>query len=727
METRTDPFENQFSLSDLSSLKDSEKQSAPKADPASKAAPPAKKLKDVVQQKGTTMTGEPADQVVINPDKDPLRIMESGDSTAVMAFGRMNPPTVGHEKLIHKVESVAKDHGGSAHIIASHSEGTSKDPLPQKAKIGYIKKIAHPDTNVAGSSKSEPTIMHAAAKLHSQGHKHLVVVAGQDRVEEYHKLLHKYNGVEGKHGHYNFKSIKVVSAGQRDPDAEGTEGMSGTKMRGHARAGEMKQFKSGLPKALHQHADEIANHIRSVKEEVELEEGATLQVRLHRAQVMRRNAKKLEQARNLARKRLARLKNLQRRAQKRARAMMRTRLAGQRGHDYSKLTSSDKIAIDKMADKRKAQIARIATRIAPRVKRADMQRLAAIASGKKVQNMRIPVVASFEHPLQNILTEKAAKALKNKAEQAGIRFEQLIEVYQHGIEQYQQNEKQTAQQFAFARVNSFLAGGKALAEEHERRGVSYTARDMTTVDFSKLPKVLPMKLHAKMMADIADMEKTDPDKAARKKADIIRRNTTQQYRKVVESAKEIALKRIEEASVFKRAANKLTRRQSPQLAKMKQDLVDALKKKNYAEAANIILYLTRNNLSDKRVVQEDVCIPEDDYIYEEWTIEQWEQIEASINEQFMEGLDEENNEGRKLNKPFRTPGGPKKFAVYVKNDKGNVIKLGFGDPNLEIKRDDPDRRKAYRARHGCDNPGPKWKANYWSCNWSWSASKKVGA
>lgn len=73
----------------------------------------------------------------------------------------------------------------------------------------------------------------------------------------------------------------------------------------------------------------------------------------------------------------------------------------------------------------------------------------------------------------------------------------------------------------------------------------------------------------------------------------------------------------------------------------------------------------------------------------------------------------------KLNKPFRTPSGPKKFAVYVKNDKGNVVLVRFGDPNMEIKRDDPERRKSFRARHNCDNPGPKWKARYWSCKmWS---------
>lgn len=74
-----------------------------------------------------------------------------------------------------------------------------------------------------------------------------------------------------------------------------------------------------------------------------------------------------------------------------------------------------------------------------------------------------------------------------------------------------------------------------------------------------------------------------------------------------------------------------------------------------------------------------------------------------------------------LNKPFRLPSGSKKkFGVYVKNDKGNIVKVTFGDPNMSIKRDDPARRKAYRSRHGCDNPGPKYKANYWSCK-MWSA------
>jgi len=75
-------------------------------------------------------------------------------------------------------------------------------------------------------------------------------------------------------------------------------------------------------------------------------------------------------------------------------------------------------------------------------------------------------------------------------------------------------------------------------------------------------------------------------------------------------------------------------------------------------------------------------------------------------------------QGRKvtLNKPFRTPDGPKKFAVYTKNQSGKVVIVRFGDPNMEIKKDNPERRKSFRARHKCDTaPGPKWKARYWSC------------
>lgn len=99
-----------------------------------------------------------------------------------------------------------------------------------------------------------------------------------------------------------------------------------------------------------------------------------------------------------------------------------------------------------------------------------------------------------------------------------------------------------------------------------------------------------------------------------------------------------------------------------------------------------------------------------------------------LEEDASEAFEIEAKEKKTLNKPFRLPSGSKKkFGVYVKNDKGNVVKVTFGDPNMEIKRDDPERRKSFRARHQCDtNPGPKYKARYWSCR-QWEAGKKVQA
>lgn len=112
----------------------------------------------------------------------------------------------------------------------------------------------------------------------------------------------------------------------------------------------------------------------------------------------------------------------------------------------------------------------------------------------------------------------------------------------------------------------------------------------------------------------------------------------------------------------------------------------------------------------------------------------WVQSKISNAVQMLDGVSDylqsqhktasDKNKGKRLNKPFRTPGGPKKFSVYVKNDKGNIIKVNFGDPGLSIKRDNPNRRKNFRARHNCDNPGPKTKARYWSCR-NWEAGRSV--
>lgn len=187
--------------------------------------------------------------------------LEATEKTAVFTYGRNNPPTVGHEKLFDKTIKTAKQHGTVAHIFTSHSQDAKKNPLDSETKVKLIKH-AYPEAHVASSSKEMPSMLHIAKHLHEQGHKHLVMVAGSDRVKEYEQKLHQYNGThEG--ALYNFKSIKVVSAGQRDPDAEGAAGMSGTKLRSHAISGNKEKFKSGLLSGLSdEHKEEVYNKVR---------------------------------------------------------------------------------------------------------------------------------------------------------------------------------------------------------------------------------------------------------------------------------------------------------------------------------------------------------------------------------------------------------------------------------------------------------------------------------
>lgn len=186
----------------------------------------------------------------------------SKEKHIVFAFGRMNPPTAGHSKLVDKVHSEARKRGADHRVIVSHSQDKHKNPLTSAQKIRYLKHV-HPQGKFEGSSSSQPHVFAHLAKMHQQGHTHVTMVAGSDRVGEFHKLINKYNGKKGSHGYYKFKSLKVVSAGARDPDATGVAGISGTKMRSHASNNDYKSFKSGLhAKTSHGEAKKLFNATR---------------------------------------------------------------------------------------------------------------------------------------------------------------------------------------------------------------------------------------------------------------------------------------------------------------------------------------------------------------------------------------------------------------------------------------------------------------------------------
>ena len=172
-------------------------------------------------------------------------LVEAKD-TIVFTFGRYNPPTTGHEKVIQKVVSVA---GSNPYrIYPSFTQNPKKDPLPHALKVAYMRKMFKRYARNIVADKDARTAIHIAVKLYDEGFKNLVMVAGSDRIKEFDTLLNTYNGVEGKrHGYYKFDSINIVNAGQRDPDSEGVEGMSASKMRVAASNGDMDSFLQGVP------------------------------------------------------------------------------------------------------------------------------------------------------------------------------------------------------------------------------------------------------------------------------------------------------------------------------------------------------------------------------------------------------------------------------------------------------------------------------------------------
>jgi cytidyltransferase-like protein len=182
----------------------------------------------------------------------------------VFAFGRMNPPTVGHGALVDKVKELADKHEAHHEIVLSHSVDPKKNPLTPEQKLTHARRM-FPNTNISASSPDQPTLLHHLARLHKAGHDHAIIVAGDDRVPEFTKLVNHYNTNPDKSGKqlFNFKKIDVVSSGARDPDAEGVEGMSASKMRDHASKNDYASFKQGLPKKmLETHAQEMFSDVQ---------------------------------------------------------------------------------------------------------------------------------------------------------------------------------------------------------------------------------------------------------------------------------------------------------------------------------------------------------------------------------------------------------------------------------------------------------------------------------
>ena len=189
-----------------------------------------------------------------------------------LVFGRMNPPTIGHGKLLDKLAATA----GRApyRIYLSQSADSNNNPLTYSDKVKFARKMFPRHARSIIIDKKVITPFHALSAMYNAGFKKVVMVAGSDRVKEYDLRLNKYNGKKGSHGFFNFDGgIKVVSAGQRDPDGKGAEGASGTKQRGYAKSNDFTGFSQGLSKAIsNPDAKKMFNAVRNgmgLKEENE--------------------------------------------------------------------------------------------------------------------------------------------------------------------------------------------------------------------------------------------------------------------------------------------------------------------------------------------------------------------------------------------------------------------------------------------------------------------------
>ena len=189
----------------------------------------------------------------------------------VFAFGRFNPPTIGHEKLIDKVASVAR--GNNYRIYPSHSSDGSKNPLEFTQKVKFMRKMFSKHGRNIMADQGIRNAFDALIKLYDQGFNKVTLVAGSDRVTEFQTALNKYNGKKARHGFYNFEGgINVVSAGERDPDAEGATGMSASKMRAAAGKGDFDAFARGLPPS-YKEGQALFNAVRKgmgLKEETDI-------------------------------------------------------------------------------------------------------------------------------------------------------------------------------------------------------------------------------------------------------------------------------------------------------------------------------------------------------------------------------------------------------------------------------------------------------------------------
>ena len=581
----------------------------------------------------------------------------------VFAFGRFNPPTTGHEKLISKVAQVS---GSSPYrIYPSFSQNPKKDPLPHTLKVAYMRKMFPKHARSIVADKDAKTAINVAVKLYDEGFRDLVMVAGSDRVKEFSSLLKTYNGVEGKrHGFYKFDRIDVVSAGERDPDAEGVEGMSASKMRAAAVDGDFDSFQQGLPKGFRD-AKKLYNDVRKymgIREERhmgEMDEHEAVRDAYLTGKIW--NVGDVVEAKGITGKVI------------------------RKGTNY--------IAFhDEEGKVHKAWLHEVKFEDLPSDVKTKLYKLYS-------KGMDLPAGSpAFKK------NEKEINALRKKYK---LDERELTDKELKRREEIAKKlpDDEFKQRYGddWMSVKMATATKMAKAEEIEESPLTGVLRKVNQMTHPKQYDAI-VKAYVKSRKD-------DPKKTSSFAVDKIVR----QYRGVDARAVIDYINKLVKKGVLPKEL-KAEKEVMSQEDIVKEWYESDVIRESYQDKYGDDWWWKLNEVHDRMLEKLGICC-EDCSVEEDKTksftnfrkLNKWDEI--------SEGAE---YDGRpvKLNNP--TKGDIKKYKVYVKNDKGNVVKVEFGDPKMEIKRDDPARRKSFRARHNCDNPGPKWKARYWSCKF-WSA------
>ena len=669
----------------------------------------------------------------LSPDelKSLSKIKEARGKSIVFTFGRFNPPTIGHGKLLDKMNSVRAD---VKRVYLSKSEDSDKNPLKFRQKVSLMKRMFPRYSNTIVTSNSNQ-IFEIAVELYKQNFTDITMIVGSDRVREFETTLKKYNDVKARHGYYNFDSINVVSAGERDPDAEGATGMSASKMRSAAKSNDFTKFKQGLPSSFARSKD-AEDMFKQVRKGMNLAasygyDGGAGALRFKPFIT----ASTKEELDNM----VLRDKYITEHLYDVGDIVddvsnNKTGIIIRRGTNYVTLEDADMrlfkawlydivetpVVTDDMAERAK--------KIAKHKYKRDPKYYDKGGSIKKSPEDK-----------ETGLPKKYVKGLsKDKAKQHKAQLDRQSKMRDDDPNAYKQT---SADKGAKTKLSKYTKKFRQMYGELKIR--------KDDVDPTQTPTGVPEAYdighdYAKFTSSITPGEKHySPTfqgtsyKPSNPKDNLININAE----KDKEMKKKVELKDIEEWATSKETIDKYKERYGEDWQskieesydKMFNKVIDsnenmlegrmkdiAIDLKSKEEGGLDAEEFKRKYNKSKAEMQKDLGSPNESVKLG------FKQFAEEVNEWgiFPSQITEAEYQGKKvkLNDPIR--GGSKKFYVYVK-DGDKVKKVSFGDTTgLSIKRDDPARRRSFRARHNCDNPGPKTKARYWSC-YQWRAGAKV--